>query len=87
MPAKWDWDVHRTRIVRLLATALQVDLRQLYSMSQPEENLIAFFAKLVLPATFTPCSCCHLQVDLSALVWNIIAEVLLQESRLANNLK
>lgn len=45
VPAKWDWDVHRTRIVRLLATALQVDLRQLYSMSQPEENLIAFFAK------------------------------------------
>jgi condensin complex subunit 1 len=45
VPAKWNWDVHRTRIVRLLATALQVDLRQLYSMSQPDENLIAFFAK------------------------------------------
>lgn len=50
MPAKWNWDVHRTRIVRLLATALQVDLRQLYSMSQPEENLIAFFAKSVFSA-------------------------------------
>ena len=45
VPAKWNWDVHRTRIIRLLATALQVDLRQLYSMSQPEENLIAFFSK------------------------------------------
>lgn len=45
MPVQWAWDVHRTRIVRLLATALQVDLRQLYSMSQPEESLVAFFAK------------------------------------------
>jgi condensin complex subunit 1 len=45
VPAKWNWEVHRLRIVRLLATALQGDLRQLYSMSQPEENLIAFFAK------------------------------------------
>ncbi len=45
VPVQWAWDVHRTRIVRLLATALQVDLRQLYSMSQPEESLVAFFAK------------------------------------------
>lgn len=51
VPAKWNWDVHRMRIVRLLATALQLDLRQLYSMAQPEDDLIAFFSKLVLPAT------------------------------------
>lgn len=45
VPAKWNWDVHRMRIVRLLATALQLDLRQLYSMAQPEDDLIAFFSK------------------------------------------
>ncbi|XP_024390641.1 condensin-1 complex subunit CAP-D2 isoform X6 [Physcomitrium patens] len=45
VPAKWSWDVPRTRIVRLLATTVEIDLRHLYSMSQPENDFIALFAE------------------------------------------
>ncbi|KAG0630533.1 hypothetical protein M758_1G185600, partial [Ceratodon purpureus] len=71
VPAKWNWDVHRTRIVRLLATALQIDLRQLYSMSQPEENLIAFFSKAAFSLLENPAYV--KEKDLKDALCNIIA--------------
>ncbi|KAG0620104.1 hypothetical protein M758_4G189600 [Ceratodon purpureus] len=71
VPAKWNWEFHRTRIIRLLATALQVDLRQLYSMSQPENNLIAFFAKAAFSLLENPS---HVkEKDLKDALCNIVA--------------
>eukprot|EP00250_Pteridium_aquilinum_P008672 c18119_g1_i1 orf=229-4548(+) len=45
LPRPWDWESQRTRIIRLLASALEEDLKQLFGAAQPEETLLAYLAK------------------------------------------
>lgn len=45
LPRPWDWELQRTRIIRLLAAALEEDLKQLFGAAQPEETLLAYLAK------------------------------------------
>ncbi|KAJ7519949.1 hypothetical protein O6H91_20G060900 [Diphasiastrum complanatum] len=45
MLQKWNWDQLRNRIVCLIGASLEAELQQLYGMAQPEENLLAFYAK------------------------------------------
>ncbi|MCO5559135.1 hypothetical protein L7F22_012727 [Adiantum nelumboides] len=45
LPKPWDWEAQRARIIRLLAAALEEDLKQLFGAAQPEETLLAYLAK------------------------------------------
>ena len=45
LPKPWDWELQRARIVRLLAAAVDEDLKQLFGSSQPEETLLAYILK------------------------------------------
>ncbi|KAI5084153.1 hypothetical protein GOP47_0000322 [Adiantum capillus-veneris] len=45
LPKPWDWEAQRARIIRLLAAALEEDLKQLFGAAQPEETLLAYIAK------------------------------------------
>ncbi|KAH9319750.1 hypothetical protein KI387_021519, partial [Taxus chinensis] len=45
IPQAWNWEVHRTKIISILAVAVETDLKQLYGQSDPEENFLAFVAK------------------------------------------
>lgn len=45
VPQAWNWESHRSKIISILATAVETDLKQLYGQSDPEENFLAFVAK------------------------------------------
>ncbi|KAH7430593.1 hypothetical protein KP509_08G005100 [Ceratopteris richardii] len=45
LPKPWDWEAQRARIIRLLATAIDEDLKHLFGAAQPEETLLAYIAK------------------------------------------
>jgi condensin complex subunit 1 len=45
VPQSWNWEAQRSKIISILATAVETDLKQLYGQSDPEENFLAFVAK------------------------------------------